>query len=233
MPTNLLPRSTFHLGLDLGLRRNPSALAILEELTRKTGEFDHVTYVPRTETVLILRHIHALPLETPYADIPDVLSRCIRSLSAAHIQQIHLAVDATGLGAPVVELLQRARLPVALHPIVITAGQSVAQLPHAASVPREALLQNIRIHLELSQVRIPSTLPNLAEFQTQIASLGTTKPVPNDMAFAFALALWSARPQPYIGEGSTPIPGSPGGDTASAIRRLERLLEDKSFRRRR
>ncbi len=75
--TGYRPReqSIFHLGVDLGLRRDPTALALLEDATRLTGEFDHVQYVSRTERVLILRDLQRLPLETPYADLPAYLER--------------------------------------------------------------------------------------------------------------------------------------------------------------
>lgn len=221
MPTGLLPRSVYYIGLDLGLRRNPSALALLEEVTRKTGQFDYVNRVPKIETVLILRDLRPLRLETPYADLPWILERYLRLLPQ-HFP-VRLAVDASGVGAPVVELFRRAQLRADLQPIVITGGESVSRLPHATTVPRDALLQNVRIRLECSDFRIPANLPNLAALQDELASIGVRAHHPNDLAFELALALWSARPHPTIGERPDPLPGAPFGDN-TRTRRLARLL---------
>lgn len=220
MPTGLLPRSAFYLGLDLGLRRNPSALALLEEITRPTGEFDHVHWVKKIETVLVLRDLRPIPLQTPYADLPDLLERYLRLLPERF--PVRLAIDATGVGAPVVELFRRAGLRAELQPIVITGGESVARLPHAVTVPRDALLQNVRIRLECRDFRIPSNLPNLAALQDELASIGVRNNHPDDLAFALALALWSARPNPTIGERPDPLPGAPFGDNSRQRRLLQK-----------
>ncbi|QOY86785.1 hypothetical protein [Paludibaculum fermentans] len=210
-----IPHSTYHLGLDLGFSRNPSALACLEDLTRPTGEFDHIYRVQKTETVLVLRAIFRLPLRTPYADIPAFLANYLERLDARtpHYRPVkHLAVDATGVGMPVVEHLQRAGLPVRLEPIVITSGESVGQLAHAVSVPRSALLHNLRVQLETQALRIPAGLPNLPDLYTELGGLGDPKAAtPDDMAFALALAAWSARPHPYVGERDHALPVHLGG----------------------
>lgn len=204
------PGSVFHLGLDLGLRRNPTALALVEDVTRPTGEFDYVYYRHRLETALVLRNLQRLPLETPYAELPGYLERYLGGL--AKRGPVHLVVDATGVGLPVVELLQLAQLPAQLKPIVITGGESVGQLQHAASVPRSMLLQNLRVVLETGGLRIPSRLRLLRELKQELRALGDPRSrTPDDMAFALALAIWSARPQPIIGEKSVALPIHLGG----------------------
>lgn len=221
MPTGPLPRSIFHLGLDLGLRRNPSALALIEEVTRATGEFDHVYRVPKIETVLILRDVRPIALQTPYAELPHLLERYLGRLPQGF--PVRLAVDATGVGAPVVELFRLAGLPADLKPIVITGGESVSRLPHAVTVPRDALLQNLRIRLECRDFRIPEALSYLPALQDELSSLGVRDNHPDDLAFALALALWSARPTPTVGERAEILPGSPVGDN-SRQRRMAQLL---------
>ncbi len=202
--------SVFHLGLDLGLRRNPTALALLEDVTRPTGEFDYVYYQSQMETALVLRNLQRLPLETPYAELPGYLERYLDGL--AKRGPVNLMVDATGVGLPVVELLQLAQLPARLKPVVITGGESVGQLPHAASVPRSMLLQNLRVVLETGGLRIPSGLRLLRELKQELRALGDPKSrTPDDMAFALALAVWSARPQPVVGERSVALPVHLGG----------------------
>ena len=227
MPNGLLPRSVYWLGLDLGLRRNPSALALLEETTRETGEFDHVHWVKKVETVLVLRDVRPVRLETPYLDLPPLVERYLRLLKPGFA--VHLTVDAGGVGAPVVELFRRARLEAELHPVVITGGESVGRLPHATTVPRAALLENVRIRLECREILIPKRLPNLAALRDELASLGVRANHPDDLAFALALGLWTARPRPFVGERRELLPGAPVGDN-SRQRRVAELMQGRGRR---
>lgn len=206
---DVLPRSVYWLGLDLGLRRNPSALALLEEETRAAG-FDRANWVPVTEKVLVLKDVRPLRLETPYAEIPGLIHRYLRLLKPGF--PVHLTVDASGVGAPVVELLQRAKLGVELHPVVITSGESVGKLPHAVTVPRWVLLENVRIRLECKDLKIAKGLAHEAALREELASLGVQSNHSDDLAMALALALWRARPRPNVGERAEILPGAPVGD---------------------
>lgn len=207
MPMGLLPRSVYYLGLDLGLRRNPSALAVLEEVTRATGRWDAVNLVKEVETLLVLRDVRPLPLNLPYAELPGLVERYLGLLKPGF--PVHLAVDASGVGLPVVELFERARLAADLHPIVITGGERVGRSGKAQTVPRDALLQNVRIRLECRDFRIAAGLEHYEELKDELASLGGRANHPDDLAFALALALWQARPGPSAGERPEILPGAP------------------------
>lgn len=208
---NSKPHSAIFFGLDLGLRRDPTALAVLEDVTRATGEFDFVHYRDVTETVLILRAVETLPLETPYADLPEILAGRLRRLPTCAAR--HLVVDCTGAGLPVLENLRAARLAVTLHPIVITGGQEPGSLAHAQSVPRRVLLENLRAVLETGRLRIPATLRRLDLLYNDCQNLGHPESSgPDDLAFAVALAVWKARPQLAPVHPQQPLPGTPGRD---------------------
>ena len=158
-----------------------------------------------------------MPLETPYLELPDLLETRLRGLPAG---RRHITIDATGLGAPVVELIQNVRLPASLHPVVMTSGEAVGHLPHAATVPRQVLLENLRLLLETKALRLPQPLAGLPELLRELATLRTYKTAyPDDRAIALALAAWQARPNHATLEGRTPVPGSPGGERHPALPR--------------
>src|SRR5947209_3227133 len=113
----LLDAHTF-FGLDLGRRQDPSALAILERCHDYTSVRDPVSFelVPRLR--FILRHVETFPLGTHYFDIV----RRIRALLQGPAPLKTLVVDASGVGAPIVEAFRSSRLGANLIPVTITAS---------------------------------------------------------------------------------------------------------------
>ena len=159
-------RREYCVGLDLGLRRDPSAVVVLERLPRDTGVYDRVLRCQVMETVFVVREARRFPLEMPYVEIPVEVRRVIRGLREGVTKK--LMVDATGVGAPVVELLKKADLGVELKPVVITGGETVGRLPHAETVPRRVLLENLRILLETRAVRLPAGLAGLGDLRREL-----------------------------------------------------------------
>lgn len=210
MGYEIYPQSVYSLGVDLGRMRNPTALALLEECTGERMGYDSVECKKVPERVLVLRDVRALELETPYVELPRLLERYRQALKPG--MKVHVTVDATGVGAAVVELLQRADLGVELHPVVITGGEAVGRLKHATTVPRTALLENMRVRLERRDFRIPAGLPRLKELREELAGLGEDDGHPDDLAFALALALWQMKPGLAVGERGEILAGSPVAD---------------------
>lgn len=85
------------LGLDLGQAADRSALVIAEQPHLKR---------PRTYCV---RHLERFELGTPY---PSVVNRLKEILKRPELKHSLLAVDMTGVGRPVVDLLKQADLDV-------------------------------------------------------------------------------------------------------------------------
>ncbi len=217
------PESRLYGGLDLGFSQDPTALAIVEEITRPTGNFDYTNQADETETVLVLRHIQAYPLRMPYREVAGVVERELSLYRTT--ERPCVAVDASGVGLPVVELLRESRLAADLVPIAITSGQAVGKLAHAATVPKHVLLHNMRRMFEMRELRIPAQLPGVSELMEELVALGVAGSAQHDdLAYALALALWAARPRPYVGERAELLPGTPGGDSDSAQRYAERQL---------
>jgi hypothetical protein len=115
MPNHLPPH--LFLGLDLGQRHDPAAIAILYRTVEPTGAFNHATWEIERELHFRLCHTERLALGTPYIEIVARIRRLLEKLSAP-LPGVHsyagtaplrtLVVDASGVGRPVVELIRKA-----------------------------------------------------------------------------------------------------------------------------
>jgi hypothetical protein len=94
-------------GLDLGQAQDFSALAVLGQ---QIGD---------GPTAYAVRHLQRWPPGTAYLRIAADEGRL---LQAPELADCPLAVDQTGVGRPVVDLLRRAKVDACLHPVTITAG---------------------------------------------------------------------------------------------------------------
>jgi hypothetical protein len=97
------------IGIDIGQKRDPTAVCVAELEYRDRA--DH----------WLARHLERLPLGTPYPQVAERVQTVIANIRRqAPAVGIHLYVDATGVGQPVVDLLKgkghRARPCRLLHP---------------------------------------------------------------------------------------------------------------------
>lgn len=206
----LARQSDFYVGLDLGLKRDPTAMVVLERLVRNTGVRDPVDLSMVMEKVTMIRRVERVPLETPYAEVPALVGRVLRGLPSGATKT--LLVDATGVGAPVIEMLKAAGLPGRLTPVVITGGQNVGLMQGAETVPRRALLENLRSMLETGVLRAAEGLAGWADLRRELLAMGRQGGSEHDdLVFALALGAWGARPKGVMGGWEGPLPGMPGG----------------------
>ena len=218
LPARSHPEPHLFFGLDLGRRRDPAALVLLERLSIPLGRTDPVTYQPLAELRLILRAAVRYPLGLPYLTLVSRVSSAVASAASrpavglsrpfareprwpvqtGHPARPHrtLVVDATGVGAPVVELLRRAPLEATLMPVTITSGAHTAPDPHGGwLIPRRDLLTRLRITFESGLLRIPRSLPLARDILNELVHLSDTPSSRHDdLAFALALATWPALP---------------------------------------
>ncbi len=184
----------YFAGLDLGQAQDYTALAILERrgFTKETW-----TYT--------CKHLQRWPLRTSFQTIVADTARMMNS------QQMHqgdkqptLAVDATGLGAPVVDLFKSERMAATLEPIQITGGSDVTRENGVTRVPKRDLVTTAQILLQGGRLKIVPTLPEAAtlvrelqNFQSKInletAHVGYgawREGAHDDLVLAAVLALW-------------------------------------------
>ena len=139
------------MGVDIGQKRDPTAICIAEVEDRLRDE--------RREDHYLIRHLERLPLWTPYPEVVrrvETVASRIRKLTGSSPA---LYVDATGVGTPIVDLLRTGAPAVqSVVAVYFTQGEGRNEvrengykrlsLGKAWIVSRlQALLQTARIHL--------------------------------------------------------------------------------------
>jgi hypothetical protein len=101
-------------GLDLGQAQDFTALAVLEQ-----------TELPNPEKPMqkvrhyAVRHLERFPLGTAYT---AVCARLVTLFAAPPLAGTELAVDQTGVGRPVIDMLNRSPINASIRPVTITGG---------------------------------------------------------------------------------------------------------------
>src|SRR5947208_3700745 len=108
-------RTEYCFGLDLGQKRDYTALALVERCDVVYQERSAMTYKPFQKVEHRLRFLERLELGLPYPDVVTAVDEVITELRRsrgvwANPPGISLVVDATGVGAAVVDLLRRSGL---------------------------------------------------------------------------------------------------------------------------
>jgi phage FluMu gp28-like protein len=215
----LRTESRFYVGLDLGQRRDFTAIAVLQHATHTHEARNPATLAQVTSTVLTARFLERIPLGTLY---PDVVTRVQQVLNRPRLKgPAHLIVDETGVGIPVVDHLRRARLNCRLEPFTI--GES----------SRRHLLHNLQFLFERGQLRFAANLPMLSiileelrhlKDRGKLHAMAASPPSRHDdMAFALALAAWPLRTRAPIGHQLQSLPGFPGDPGSPSATRLADL----------
>lgn len=131
-----------------------------------------------------------------------------------------LAVDGTGVGAPVVDMLRAAGLGCEIAAVTITGGEQQHNTGASAwSVPKQDLLALVQVLLERNELRLAKGLRELGPLVRELTDVRSTRKANgrerlgadgcgehDDLVIALALACWRAR-RPHIGHGRRPLPG--------------------------
>ncbi len=184
------PAPKYTLGLDLGQTKDYTALVILE----RHGE--------AAQAVFHARHLERFPLGTPYPAIVASVAAMLKQPPLADFPP-RLAVDETGVGAPVVDLFRQARLNAMLHPIHITGGATVNYDRGVEYVPKRDLVSVVQVALQTDKLKIAEALPEAAtlvrelqDFQVKITDAANDtygawrEGTHDDLVLAVALALY-------------------------------------------
>lgn len=196
----------YFIGLDLGQRQDFSAIALVHRCESRAFGLDWVRYSHADSHRAItyhLRHLERLPLGTPYSEVVERM----RAITAnpALAGRCSLAVDATGVGGPVVERLLEARLPCELVPVTITAGDQPGRHGAMRTVPKTDLIVGLQIMLNDRELRIADALPLGRVLRDELLGIRATQRWSghtqygagrqgehDDLVLAVALACWRA-----------------------------------------
>lgn len=129
---------------------------------------------------------------------------------ASKADSAELARDATGVGAPVVDLFKQQLPRIPLYAITITSGATVTGTGQHPHVPKRDLITTSAVILEQRRLQIASRLPEATLVDELLAyrrttsetgydSYGAAAGSHDDLVLAVSLALWTAehKPPPY------------------------------------
>jgi hypothetical protein len=193
----------YSVGLDLGQVKDFVAVAVVER-TEVLGEWDASVYAHRKHVELRLRYLERMPLGTPYPTVAERVVKITRSDALAG--RCVLAVDATCVGRPVVDMLKRERPGCTLMPVNITSGTAESRSCGYYGVPKRDLVTGMQVLLQSGGLQIASGIPHgatlateMAEMRAKVTAAGNTQfgvwreGAHDDLVLAVALACWSAR----------------------------------------
>jgi len=174
------PAMAYAIGIDIGQKRDPTAIAVVELRERQAGY--------ATEAVHITRHLERLPLGTSYPKIGARLGQVVRNARQRAWQQhfdeygrgemvdygFEVYIDATGVGQPVVDVLAETGLQI--RPVFFTHGDrriedgSRITLGKAWLVSRlQALFQTRRILLPANHPEADAMLRELLDYEIKVS----------------------------------------------------------------
>ena len=161
-----------YLGLDLGQRQDPSALAIVERVTRVTQRMNHVTWQVSQETEpapMVVRYLERMPLGTEYTEVVKRVAAVVEQPALKGKKT--LAVDATGVGMPVVEMLLRERMGCEVRPVVFTSGMGQSTDGRLWFVGKVDLMSGLRQALATGEMQIPKQVADGVQLVKELMSV--------------------------------------------------------------
>lgn len=181
------------LAADLGQARDFTAIIALRRLPPAPG----LTSFSRWETV----HIERVKLGTSYQAIA-VHTSALRTMMVAVDPDVHVAVDGTGVGKAVVEMMRGAAIP-NLTAVTITGGRTVGGTYMNPTVPKADLVAGVSVALQNRALLIPADLPHaealtgeLSTFRSATSVDGSTQYAAwrerdhDDLVLALAIGIW-------------------------------------------
>ena len=157
----------FYVGVDLGKRRDHSAIAVVEKV------LEYSPYASPTMSSMDVRLLERVPLGTPFPVVVNAVRELVRS--DALRGRCAVAVDATGMGGPVVDMLKRAQLGCELTAVTITGGDRQTGGGSEYGIPKRDLIAGVQVLLELGQLRIARKLPNAGALMRELLDVRLTK----------------------------------------------------------
>jgi hypothetical protein len=130
-------------GLDLGQQTDYTALCVMERSLLPDGRRSYAC-----------RHLERYPLRTPYPEVGRQLKELTGQLPSPTV-----AVDQTGVGMAVMDILRGLQLPAYLAPIIITAGFQVSRDERGSHhVPKKELVGVVQSLLQSGRLQFAARL---------------------------------------------------------------------------
>jgi hypothetical protein len=164
-----------------------------------------VTWEYLRETRSYLRHLDRVVLGTSYPDVVRIVCDAVGDVE--RFGPCTLVVDATGVGAPVVDLLREAGLHARAVAVTITGADGVSRRSNGDwLVPKRDLVTGLQLMLQQEELRIASGIragdvlvKELREMRVKVGASGHENfeawrsGAHDDLVLATALACWRSR----------------------------------------
>jgi hypothetical protein len=185
-------------GLDLGCAQDYTALACLEQ----QRVCDPITKEPGRKWTYQVRHLERYDLGQSY---PTMIELAKKTLEKPPLTGSRLAIDFTGVGRPVLDIINLIGLPVKRVPILITGGHAITRDADTGAyhVPKKELVSTLQILMQSGRLKIAKSMPladklstELSNFRVKITasaneSFGAWRDGQHDdLVLAVALACW-------------------------------------------
>ena len=154
----------------MGQSRDPSALAVVERAELILDAIDYVTYERLRAWRWRVLFLERIRLGTPYPAVVERVRQVVRHPALAG--RCELAMDATGLGMPVLDMLRAANLGCRIAPVLLTGGEKESCVNGIYHVPKRDLITGLQTMLEKRELGLPKKLPAARELGKEIADMG-------------------------------------------------------------
>ncbi len=171
----------------------------------------------KTVEGLQLRYAELVALGTPY---PQVVERVRYLASHQNLRErCAIAIDSTGVGEPVVDMLRSGRLGCEVSAVCITGGERETRSGNVWNVPKRDLMAGVQVLLAKGELKIARGLKLTGALVRELTDVRLTagsggrlrmgaerSGQHDDLVMALALACWRAK-RTQIGFGTRRLPG--------------------------
>jgi len=192
----------FHIGVDLGQRADHTAIVVVEQRVECTGVRDARTFEFEWRRRMIVTKVARLRLGTAFQSIVREVER-LTWMPEFEGCVVTTAVDATGIGLVVTELLQQRKLRGELYPVVITGGQEMRYSAGFYPTPRTDILLGVCQAFEVDGLEVArgvagwegmvEELKSIRKYQSVAGPRFESEGRHDDLVFGLGLALIGAR----------------------------------------
>jgi hypothetical protein len=231
------------VGVDFGRDRDRTAIAVAEICEKEAAPYKEIKrgiVEERTDMIakyLSFVHLEQAEVRTSYTEI---IRRINEILSNPHlIKRVELIVDATGIGAPLFDMLKAHGLsPIG---VTITSGEHENPSQMGFRVPKLTLVDSIQVLLHTQRLAMSDKVPEplRAEFFNQMSEFvmktresghqsfeARLERIHDDLVIAFGLCCWH-----FVKRNGQSLTRPPAGDTTKKTERYNPIRRGKVWQR--
>ena len=171
-PRRARPRGVT-IGVDIGQRVDPTAIAVVETEDRAPAPAPERLIVhghggatvterqpavrPAPDYHFVVRHLERLALGTPYPAVADRVVTVVRGVAERTGRTPRLFIDATGVGAPVVDALKAGGVTAQMWACFFTFGDKRTTGAGTVTIGKAWLVSRVQVLLQRERLHLPRT----------------------------------------------------------------------------